>query len=95
MGSTYWRHLARHMNLSDPQIDRIDYDYEKYGLHEKVYFFGILKIILFICRYLHGSRAVCAFVCRTLGVSFIKSLAGQIGHSAANGSPPLRHSARS
>ena len=39
------------MNLSDPQIDRIDYDYEKYGLHEKVYFFGILKIILFIFRW--------------------------------------------
>ena len=38
VGSTYWKHLARHMNLSEEQIDRIDYDYEKYGLHEKVRF---------------------------------------------------------
>ena len=36
--STYWRHLARHMNLSEVQIDRIDYDYEKHGLYEKVRF---------------------------------------------------------
>ena len=31
-----------------------------------------------------------AFVCGAEGLSF-KSRAGQIGHSVANGSPPLRH----
>ena len=36
--SKTWRRLARHMNLTDMQIDRIDYDYDKDGLSEKVNF---------------------------------------------------------
>ena len=36
VGPTKWRHLARHMNLTELEIDCIDYDYDKYGLREKV-----------------------------------------------------------
>ena len=36
VGPKKWRHLARHMNLTELEIDCIDYEYDKYGLHEKV-----------------------------------------------------------
>lgn len=32
-----WKHCARKLGFSDPEIDEIDHDYERDGLKEKVY----------------------------------------------------------